>query len=59
MKKRTYLGIIESEHCALQTLVLAEDAGVARARVLDHFSRTMGRPCREDQLRVIPFGASA
>lgn len=59
MKKKTYLGIIENEHCDIKTFVLAEDAAAARARVLTHFSEGLGRTYREEDLQIIPFGTPA
>lgn len=59
MKKKTYLGIIENEHCDLKTFVLAEDVSAARARVLSHFSEGLGRTYRAEELRIIPFGEPA
>ena len=59
MKKKTYLGIIENEHCDLKTFVLAEDAAAARARVLSHFSRGLGRPYQAEEVQIIPFGQPA
>lgn len=56
MKKKTYLGIIENEHCDLKTFVLAEDEAAARVRVLSHFSEGLGRTYRAEELRIIPFG---
>ncbi len=59
MKKRTFLGVIENEHCDLKTLVLAEDAAAAKVRVLSHFSRGLGRTYREEEVQIIPFGTPA
>jgi hypothetical protein len=59
MMKKTYLGIIENEHCDLKTFVLAEDTASARDRVLAHFSQGLGRTYRAEELRIIPFGQPA
>lgn len=59
MKKKTYLGIIENEHCDIKTFVLADDADAARAKVLSHFSKGLGRTYRAEELQIIPFGAPA
>ena len=54
--KKTYLGIIENEHCDFKTFVLAEDAATAKARVLRHFSEGLGRTYRAEEVQIIPFG---
>lgn len=56
MQKKTFLGVMESEDCGLQALVLAEDAAAAKERVLSHFSKGLGRTCRAEEVRIIPFG---
>lgn len=53
--KRTYVGIIQNELCDIKILVLAENAGVARAKVLDNCKDGLGKTYREEDLRIIAF----
>ena len=53
--KKTFVGIIRSECYDLQTLVLAENTGAAREKVLAH-CRGLGKSLRDDQVQIIPFG---
>ena len=55
MMKRTYVGIIQNELCDIKTLVLAESAEAARARILDNFRAGLGKTYREEDLRIIAF----
>jgi hypothetical protein len=54
--RRTYVGIIQNDLCDIKTLVLAEDAGAAKARVLANFSHSLGRTFREEEVRIVAFG---
>lgn len=56
--KRTYVGILCNERYDLKTLVLAEDAGTAKEKMLDH-CRGLGKAFREEEVQIIPFGAPA
>lgn len=56
--KRTYVGIVRNEVCDMKIFVLAENAGVAKARVLDQVGKGLGRACREEDLQIIPFGSA-
>ena len=53
--RKTYVGIIQNELCDIKTLVLAENADAARARVLDTFRAGLGKTYREEELRIIAF----
>lgn len=54
--RRTYVGIIRNELWDIKTLVLAEDAAAAKARVLANFSQSLGKTFLEDDLRIVAFG---
>jgi hypothetical protein len=56
--KKTFAGIVHSEQYDLQTLVLAENAGAAKEKVLAH-CRSLGKTFHADQVQIIPFGAPA
>ncbi len=56
MNRRTYVGIIQNDLCDIKTLVLAESADAARARVLDKFGAGLGKTYREEELQIIAFG---
>lgn len=51
--RRTYVGIIQNEICDFKTLVLAESADAARARVLANFGPSL---VRDEDLQIIAFG---
>ena len=53
--RKTYVGILRNDHCDFQTLVLAENDGAARARVVAH-CRDLGKTFREDEVQIIAFG---
>lgn len=53
--RKTYVGIIQNEYWDIKTLVLAEDADAARARVLENFRGSLGGTYREEDLRIIAF----
>lgn len=53
--RKTFVGIIQNEYCDLKILVLAENAVVARTRVLDRCRDTLGKTCREEDLQIIAF----
>ncbi len=53
--RKTYVGIIQNELCDIKILVLAENAGAARARVLDRCREGLGKTYREDELQIIAF----
>ena len=53
--RKTYVGIIQNEYCDIKILVLAENAGVARARVLDRCKEGLGKTYREEELQIIAF----
>lgn len=54
--RTTYVGIIRNEFCDIKTLVLAENADAARARVLANFHDGLGKTYREEDLQILPFG---
>ena len=56
MKRRTYVGIIQNDICDIKTLVLAEDAGQAKEKVLRNFGDGLGKTYREEDLPIIAFG---
>ena len=56
MNRRTYVGIIQNDICDIKTLVLAEDAVEAKAKVLRHFGDALGKTYREEDLTIIAFG---
>lgn len=53
--RNTYVGIIQNELCDIKILVLAEDAGAARAKVLDKCKEGLGKTYRETDLQIIAF----
>lgn len=53
--RKTYVGIIQNEYCDIKILVLAENAGAARARVLDRCRDGLGKTYREEDLQIIAF----
>lgn len=53
--RKTYVGIIQNERCDIKILVLAENAGAARDRVLDKCKEGLGKTYREEELRIIAF----
>lgn len=53
--RKTYVGIIQNDLCDIKTLVLAENAAAAKARVLANFSEGLGKTYREEDLQIIPF----
>ncbi len=53
--RNTYVGIIQNEYCDIKTLVLADSADAARARVLDKFRDGLGKTYREEDLRILAF----
>lgn len=55
--RNTYMGMIQNDQCNIKTLVLAESAAAARAKVLAHFSEGLGKTYREEELQIIAFGA--
>lgn len=57
--RKTYVGIIRNEMCDIKTLVLAENAAAAKARVLANFGEGLGKTFREEDLRIIAFGDPA
>ena len=56
MNRRTYVGIIQNDFCDIKTLVLAEDAGEAKAKVLRNFGDCLGRTYREEDVTILAFG---
>lgn len=54
--KNTYVGIIQNDLCDIKTLVLAESAAAAKARVLDTFRTGLGKTFHPEELRIIAFG---
>ena len=56
MNRRTYVGIIQNDFCDIKTLVLAEDAGEAKAKVLRNFGDGLGRTYREEDITIRAFG---
>lgn len=54
--RRTFVGIICNDQCDIKTLVLAENAAAARARILDRFGAGLGKTYREEDLKIIAFG---
>ncbi len=57
--RRTYVGIIQNAHCDIKILVLAEDAGTARAKVLDRCREGLGKTYREEELQIIAFAQAS
>ena len=53
--RKTFVGIIQNEFCDIKTLVLAESAEAARARVLANFQDRLGRSYQESDLTILPF----
>lgn len=53
--RKTYVGIIQNEYCDIKILVLAENAGAARARVLERCKDSLGKTYREEELQIIAF----
>lgn len=53
--RKTYVGIIRNEMYDIKTLVLAEDAAAARAKVLANFGDCLGEGYREEDLQIIAF----
>lgn len=53
--RKTYVGIICNERCDIKTLVLAESALEARAKVLRNFGDGLGKTYREEDLQIIAF----
>ena len=56
--KRTYVGILCNERYDLKTMVLADNAGAAKEKVLAH-CRGLGKTFREEEVQIIPFGTPA
>lgn len=56
--RKTYVGIIQNDRCDIKILVLAENAGDARARVLDK-CQGFGRIYREEDLQIIAFAQAS
>jgi hypothetical protein len=54
--KKTYVGIIQNQLCDMKTVVLAENADAAKARVVSH-CRLLGKVFREEEVQIIAFGA--
>lgn len=52
--RKTYVGIIQNDRCDIKIFVLAENAGAARARVLDK-CEGLGKTYREEDLQIIAF----
>lgn len=53
--KKTYMGIFCNDRYDLKTIVLAEDVGAARERVLAH-CRQLGKTFREEEVQIVAFG---
>lgn len=53
--RKTYVGIIRNELCDMKILVLAENAGAARARVLETCRDGLGKTYWEEDLQIIAF----
>ncbi len=53
--RRTYVGIIQNERCDFKALVLAENEGEARAKVLHSFGEGLGKTYREEELQIVAF----
>lgn len=56
--KRTYVGILCNERYDMKTMVLADNAGAAKEKVLAH-CRGLGKTFREEEVQIIPFGTPA
>lgn len=53
--RKTYVGIIQNELCDFKALVLAENEGEARAKVINSFKDGLGRTYREEELQIVAF----
>lgn len=53
--RRTYVGVIQNDQCDLKALVLAENEGEARAKVINTFKDGLGRTYREEELQIVAF----
>ena len=53
--RKTYVGIICNAHCDIKTLVLAESALEARAKVLRNLGDGLGKTYQEEDLQIIAF----
>lgn len=54
--RKTYIGIIQNDRWDIKTLVLAENPGMARARVLENMGPKLGSSFRDEDLQIIAFG---
>lgn len=57
--RKTYVGIIQNEKCDIKILVLAENAGAARAKVLDSCSEGLGKTYRPEEVEIIAFARAS